>query len=483
MTPVDELIAGALVAGRYQIEEQLGRGSYGTVLAAFDRTRARPVALKILARDRQTTAGDRARFLREAQTAAQLAGPHGVQIYDAGELPDGRPFISMERLTGRDLALDLAERGRFTVAEAAACVIAVCRGLAPAHARGIVHRDLKPANLFRARDPDGTTRVRVLDFGVARVPAAAAITASDAWVGTPSYMAPEQLTAPAAVDHRADIWALGALLYELVTGRCVFEAATPAALAAKILTERPPSLRSHDAQLPRALEDIVARCLALAPADRFATVDQLALALAPLAPSTAATLEAPAMVRVVDAERGIVDAEAREALPRRWLRIAVLAGVLLVIAVVVFSLDRRGGASTSTKGAHGIALASGTVDAAAPPVDASAPDAGVVVVAPPPVADAGVDAPPTATAERNRPPSSGEIAALIQACLFDARTAPMALVPANDGPATTQCRRLAALGCAEIRRRCRRAAAADLRDACARYLASIAGACRATVTP
>ena len=481
MTSLDEPTAGELVAGRYQIEEQLGRGSYGTVMAAFDRTLARPVALKILARDRLATASDRARFLREAQTAAQLAGPHGVQIYDAGELADGRPFISMERLTGRDLAHDLAERGRFSVAEAVACVIAVCRGLAPAHARGIVHRDLKPSNLFRARDPDGTTRVRVLDFGVARVPSAAAITASDAWVGTPSYMAPEQLTAPATVDHRADIWALGAVLHELVTGRRIFEAATPAALAAKILTERPPSLRRHDAELPRALDDIVARCLALEPADRFATVDQLALALAPLAPSTAATLEAPAVVRaIVDDERGIGDAEAR---PRRWLRVAALAGALLVIAVVAFSLGRQRGRSTSTTtAAAGTAVAPATIDAAAPPVDASVPDASPPIVAPPPVADAGVDARPPLAAERDRPPSSAEIADLVQACLLDARTAPMALVPANDGPATTQCRRLAALGCVEIRRRCRRDAAPDLRDACARYLAAIADACRATVT-
>lgn len=275
MTALDEPTAGELVAGRYQIEEQLGRGSYGTVMAAFDRTLARPVALKILARDRLATASDRARFLREAQTAAQLAGPHGVQIYDAGELADGRPFISMERLTGRDLAHDLTERGRFTVAEAVACVIAVCRGLAPAHARGIVHRDLKPSNLFRARDPDGTSRVRVLDFGIARVPSAAAITASDAWVGTPSYMAPEQL-AGQRVDGRSDLYALGAVIYQLLTGRLPHQSESMARLMYEIANVKATDVRELRPGLPEALAMVLALALEKRPELRYANGEDLA---------------------------------------------------------------------------------------------------------------------------------------------------------------------------------------------------------------
>jgi serine/threonine protein kinase len=280
-----QLVPGAIVGGKYRIDGFLGAGGMGVVLSATHLELDAPVAIKIvrddLAQDEQIVS----RLLFEARAAARMRGAHIVRVLDVARLDSGAPYIVMEQLQGWDLQTVLAERGMLSVPEAIRHVLQACEGLAEAHGLGIVHRDLKPENLFLATTPEGVV-LKILDFGISKDigPAIApgpcsTLTKDGSAVGSPYYMSPEQMRASPNLDARADIWSLGAILFELLTGKCPFEADTPAQLCTKVMVEDAPSLRSFSSRTPAELDAIVRRCLQKDPNARFQTVTDLADAL------------------------------------------------------------------------------------------------------------------------------------------------------------------------------------------------------------
>ena len=281
--------AGALLAGKYEVERLLGAGGMGYVVAARNVALDQRVAIKFLAPEIAHAPGATSRFLQEARAAARIESEHVVRVLDVSTLAAGATIIVMEYLDGRDLRAWLDEDGPLDPTQAVGLILEACVGLAHAHVVGIVHRDLKPANLFIAKRREGAV-LKILDFGIAKIrhregghPAGHLTTAPEAVIGTPVYMSPEQVRSSAGVDTRADIWALGVILFELVMGYPPFRADTVTALAAKILEEPAPRLAVFSAPNSEQLAAIVARCLAKDPRQRFPTVGALADALASIA--------------------------------------------------------------------------------------------------------------------------------------------------------------------------------------------------------
>ena len=221
---------GAVLAGKYVVERTIGKGGSGFVLAAQHLVLKQRVAVKLLHEEVAGIPEATARFLREAQTVARLTSMHTVRIMDADRLDDGRPYIVMEYLEGRDLRMVAKNAGRLPARVAARYVSQACSGIAEAHARGVVHRDLKPSNLFLTTDSSARPLVKVLDFGVSKLspvhgerPDDLAITRTCQVFGSPHFMSPEQMRSTRDTDQRTDIWSLGATLFVLVTGRYPFE--------------------------------------------------------------------------------------------------------------------------------------------------------------------------------------------------------------------------------------------------------------------
>jgi len=283
---------GDVLAGKYVVERVLGEGGMGVVVAATHRQLGQRVAVKFLLAEYCQHPEAVARFLREAQAAVRIQSEHVARTIDVGTLESGAPYMVMEYLSGRDLASELATRGSLPVEEAVGFVLQACEAIAEAHALGIVHRDLKPANLFLAHRADGSPLVKVLDFGISKSVSPAAgpmnLTTTQSVMGSPLYMSPEQLKSTKNVDQRTDVWALGVILYELLTGRTPFQAETVSGLIATVVSESPPPLRGARPDLPAELEAIVLRCLEKDPARRIQHVGTLAMALQPFAPAQGA---------------------------------------------------------------------------------------------------------------------------------------------------------------------------------------------------
>ena len=254
---------GTVVAGRYEIELLAGKGGMGAVYRAIDRITGAPVALKIL--HDEATEHHRERLEREARLLSDLTHPGIVRYLGFGKTARDQPYLAMEWLDGEDLAVRLKRDG-LGASDAVRMATRAAAALGGAHSRGIVHRDIKPSNLFLVGgDP---TRVKVLDFGIARVQANDALTRTGAMVGTPRYMAPEQARGASGLDARADVFSLGCVLFECLAGRPPFAGNSSAAVLAKILLEEAPNLREMRDDLPAELEELVARMLAKAPAGR-----------------------------------------------------------------------------------------------------------------------------------------------------------------------------------------------------------------------
>ena len=283
---------GDVLAGKYRVERVLGEGGMGVVVAAMHLQLEQRVALKFLLPGATQHPDQLARFSREARAAAKMRSDHVARVIDVGSLETGAPFIVMEYLDGGDLSSYLKERGPLAVAHAAELTLEACEGLAEAHALGIVHRDLKPANLFLANSPDGTVCLKILDFGISKVsspePGKLDMTRTGAVMGSPYYMSPEQMRSSRAVDGRADIWSLGVILYEAVSGSVPFDAPTMAELCAMILTEPPRPLGQSRGGIPPRFDALVLRCLQKDTSSRFQSVAELAVALAEFAPQRAA---------------------------------------------------------------------------------------------------------------------------------------------------------------------------------------------------
>jgi serine/threonine protein kinase len=283
---------GDVLAGKYRVEHVLGEGGMGVVVCARHMQLESLVALKFMlpqaAEDKESVG----RFLREARAAARLRGEHVARVTDVGTLETGAPYLVMEYLDGKDLAASLAADGRPSIPQAAEYIVQACEALEEAHTRGIVHRDIKPSNLFLTKKPNGQPSIKVLDFGISKLAPSGAssgagaslnATSTKAVFGSPLYMAPEQMRSAAKVDARADVWSLGATLYELLTGRVPFLAESIMELCLKVAQEPPDPLREIRPDVPAELEAIVTRCLSKDPAARFASAADLSVALTPYA--------------------------------------------------------------------------------------------------------------------------------------------------------------------------------------------------------
>ena len=224
--------AGDLVAGKYRILGAIGEGGVGTILEAHHELLDKDVALKLIALESAPNASSSAlaeRFLIEARAAAKVESPHVARVMDVGKLDNGAPFMVMERLEGCNLEELLTLEGALSVTDTVDYVMQALQGLAHAHVLGVVHRDLKPANLFLARQPDGSSVIKIVDFGIAmllddagRRQVSTRVTGSGVLVGSPMYMSPEQVRDEEHIDHRTDIWSVGVVLHELLTGKLPF---------------------------------------------------------------------------------------------------------------------------------------------------------------------------------------------------------------------------------------------------------------------
>jgi len=273
---------GSTLAGKYQVERVLGRGGMGCVVSAIHQQLGQRVAIKVLLPEAVQIQEAVERFLREARAAVRLRSEHVGRVIDVGQLDDGTPYLVMEFLEGIDLLGYLDGGGALTVMQAADFVLQACEAIGEAHALGIVHRDLKPANLFVTRRADGTHLIKVLDFGISKAQDSSvnfSLTTTTSILGSPGYMSPEQLRSARTCDARTDIWALGAILYELTTDRQPFTADTITELALKVAMDPAPPM--HILGGPPGFEQVVFHCLEKDPAARYQNAAELAYALAP----------------------------------------------------------------------------------------------------------------------------------------------------------------------------------------------------------
>jgi eukaryotic-like serine/threonine-protein kinase len=431
------LAPGTVVDAKYRLERVLGRGGMGMVIEARHVQLGTPVALKFLHRGIVGNLSVTERFFREARATAAMTSEHVCRVFDVGQF-DGLPYLVMERLEGTDLARLLRHRLRLPVHEACDYVIQACAGLVEAHAAKIVHRDLKPGNLFLTSRADGTSLVKVLDFGIAKAPqdGESDLTGTNAVLGSPAYMSFEQLRSSKLVDTRSDIWSLGVILFEMVSGHRPFVGEGIADLALKIAMEPTPRLPEG----PAVLDDIILCCLAREPSQRFPDVAALSRALAPLAGalsrgSSPDMLESsPSGVRALSQRSTVTHAPVTTTLssgaietttPLRTLRlrasvIGVLAAATVAGALLALVVTRGDDDASSASPPHklvtpanvapaNVAPANVAPMAPSPPVSSSAlvstpviaPDAAVIA----PAADSTIEMEAT-TAMPNKPVTS-----------------------------------------------------------------------------
>ena len=366
------VVEGEVLIGKYRVERLLGVGGMGVVVAAHHLQLDTSVAIKILLRDMLGNAEAVARFSREARAAIQMNSEHVARVFDVGTLPTGAPYMVMELLEGIDLRLLLEQQGPVAVEEAVDFVLQASEAVAEAHELGIVHRDLKPANLFCIRRPDGRRVIKVLDFGISKVTGPMwteldeSLTVAAAVMGTPSYMSPEQLEAPQTIDARTDIWTLGVILYELLTGRAPFEGSTLPQVSVRIAVRAPLPIETLTPNIPAGLAQVIDTCLEKDRTRRYQTVAELATALLPFG-SRRARASVNRIVENIEPPAAAEASPRAAPLRRRQAVIAAVAvgAVALVFAVLVSSAFRGGAGSSNQREAR----AGGPGSPASRPID------------------------------------------------------------------------------------------------------------------
>jgi len=277
---VKDVTDGAMLGGKYRIRRVLGQGGMGVVVEALHVELDDRVAIKFLTPRALTEPDAVQRFVREAKAAVRLRSEHIARVRDVGLLPGGDPYIVMEYLDGVELR-QLFSGPRLAPSALVDLILQACEGLAEAHSLGIVHRDIKPSNLFVVSQLDGAPHVKVLDFGVSKVPLDDLhLTGTNSWMGTPAYMSPEQMRSTRNVDARSDLWSLAVVLYEGLEGRVPFPGDSLADLCINVTTMPPQPLTDRT---PAPLAAVVMRALEKQPAERYASVAAFAEALAPFA--------------------------------------------------------------------------------------------------------------------------------------------------------------------------------------------------------
>jgi serine/threonine-protein kinase len=398
-TLAERVAVGDVLAGKYKVERLLGKGGMGVVVAARHLQLDRLVALKLVAPNAVLDDVVVQRFEREARAAAKLRSEHVARVIDVGRLPTGSPYMVMEYLEGADLGEVLDLEGPFEVQKACDCVLQACEAVAEAHALGIVHRDLKPENLYLTTRVGGVGLIKVLDFGISKMPVSArgALTQTQAVLGSPLYMAPEQMRSSRRADARSDVWALGVVLYELLTQRWPFEADTMPDLCLKVANEPHRPVSAIRADVPPQLVAVIERCLAKDPAQRFANAGELALALEPFVAArsvddvdrTRAALSSLTVTQSAEATTA-----SRPRTPRRLGPVVVaLVIAALVVCAGVAMVRRESSSPPVAFAAVGAALTapSFALRGATPSAD---PAAATVPTASPPPAASGTSLPP-----------------------------------------------------------------------------------------
>jgi serine/threonine-protein kinase len=429
---------GAVLAGRYRVERVLGQGGMGLVVQAMHLQLHQPVAMKFLLPEVLGNQQIVQRFLREAQAAVRLRSEHVARVIDVGSLETGAPYMVLEYLEGADLAS--FPRAHLTVGGVVDLMLQACEALAEAHSLGIVHRDIKPANFFLTRGPGGAPLLKVLDFGISKTPTTGGqLTATQAVMGTPAYMSPEQMRSSRDVDHRSDIWSLGVVLYELLQGAPPYGGDTFSSLVLQVVNEPLPRLT---VALPGDLAGIIYRCLEKDPARRFQNIAELAQALAKYAQS-----ETQAAISV-QRTRGIVgtqphraaqaaiepgtssralpstltgSAGARTLLPRggrRWAIVAAMGAVTGAIGVAIVVMSGGRATEAPLPSAQPAGAQHTSMPSSAPPPVATTPSA-----PPPPPSSPSAAAAPAPASPPVTPPAPGPVA-----------TTPSAPVPAAPQP-------------------------------------------------
>src|SRR5580698_3156933 len=281
---------GEILARKYRVERVLGQGGMGVDVAARHVELDELVALKFLLPDALSEPEAVARFLKEARAAVRIKSEHVARVHDVGQLDSGAPYIAMEYLEGSDLGELLKKRNPLPIEDVIDYVLQAFEAIANAHQRGIVHRDLKPSNLMLVSRSDGSECIKVLDFGISKVSSLGGressmnMTKTAALLGSPIYMSPEQMMSAKDVDVRTDIWAIGTILYELLSGAPPFMADTLPALGVLIATRQPTPIRSLRPEVPAGVEAVAMCCLQKNREQRYPNVAALAQALAPFAP-------------------------------------------------------------------------------------------------------------------------------------------------------------------------------------------------------
>jgi serine/threonine-protein kinase len=398
---VDPLV-GSVLGERYKILRRIGEGGMGIVYEAMHVVIEKHVALKVLREDFSSRPEVVERFRQEAKSASRIGHPNIVDISDFGETPDGLSYFVMEMLEGEDLANVLARERTLPPARAVAIALQCCKALGAAHAKGIVHRDMKPENIFLVRRDGEADFVKIVDFGIAKmsdIETAGApgrkLTKTGMIFGTPEYMSPEQAAGKADLDHRVDIYALGVILFEMLTGRVPFVGDTFMGVLTQHMFEPVPDMHEVNPQVqaPGALPLVVRKALAKDPDERYRTMEEFGRALAgamdmsagfPVEAGTGVTLvgygepvkaRASARARPIAAEAATHEMPVPGAGGRRGLWLGLGVGAALAIAGVAAVLALRGGPTESVRaGADGPATAAGDTSAGN---GAGAPSTGV----------------------------------------------------------------------------------------------------------
>ena len=335
-----------MLSGRYRLESKLGSGGMSTVYLALDEVLDRPVAIKLLHREISEEADQLERFRREARAAARLSHPNLVSVIDAGE-DEGRPYIVFEYIEGRTLKRRIHEEGGLPIDEAVAYAIEIGRGLTAAHARKLVHRDVKPQNVLI--DPDG--RAKVTDFGIARSLESEGLTATGRVLGTTDYVSPEQAMGE-DVDERSDVYSLGIVLYEMLTGDVPFRAETQVGVAMKHVNEPLPDVQTKREEVSATLASVIDRATTKDPRDRYSTVAEMVRDLEQTLEVEAArrggtTGEATSVLESVpSAQRKLTR---RRRIPGLGIAMAIV-GIALIVAALVFGGKELNNDNTPVKG-------------------------------------------------------------------------------------------------------------------------------------
>jgi serine/threonine protein kinase/tetratricopeptide (TPR) repeat protein len=328
-TPNEELTRGTTFAGRYEIIEELGKGGMGRVYRVEDIKTKEEIALKLIkaefAADKKTIE----RFRNELTSARKITHKNVCRMYDLGE-EKGLHFITMEYISGQDLKGLIRQTGQLTVGKAISIAKQICDGLAEAHSLGVIHRDLKPNNIMI----DRSGNAKIMDFGIARAVKGKSITGSGVMIGTPEYMSPEQVEAK-NIDHRSDIYSLGVIIYEMLTGRLPFEGETPLAVAMKHKGEIPKDPKEFNSQISDDLSSAILRCLEKDKENRFQNVREVRVELDKIEQGI------PTSDRVTPLNKSLTSKEITVSFNKRWLLISVLFVVLAATVLALLFLRKE----------------------------------------------------------------------------------------------------------------------------------------------